>query len=192
MYDRINEILEYAQELFDTVGAVDNFLILGLESRKNRDLDQFMVKDGKYRFPGFAKYFSPKINVLVKKIREHGFKANQLKYSEINIKQLAVKAGLGKWGKNSLVIHHKFGPWLRFVVIESDFPFATQTSRELRTIYGECHNCSRCIKACPTMVIDDFRVLQPQKCIAYLQLGNPNAFGRRCDICLEACKPQRP
>lgn len=193
MHDRIDEVLRYTQELFDAVGTVDSFLILGLESRKNRDIDNFIVKDGKYKFPGFAKFFGPKIKFLVKKISEYGFKAKQQKYSEVNIKQLAVRAGIGKWGKNSLVIHPEFGPWLRFVVIETDFPFTTQTLRELRTIYENCHNCSRCINACPNMAIKNFFLPHPEKCIAYLQLDKPTkSLSRRCDACLAACKPQRP
>jgi len=36
---------------------------------------------------------------------------------DLNLKSAAVKAGIGRWGKNSLVLHPVFGPWLRFAAV---------------------------------------------------------------------------
>ena len=187
----MDEIMKYIQKHFDVAGGVDNFLILGLESRKNRDLDTFIVeKSGRPKFPGFFKHFAPKTEFVIKKLRQVG-EAKQVK-TEIEIKPLAVRAGIGKWGKNSLVIHPEFGPWLRFVVIETTFRFPLKPEASELSVYEGCQDCSYCINACNVSAISLFGVPKREKCMAYAQLNYPTKrLSRRCDACLQACRPQR-
>ncbi len=194
----MREIVEYAKKIFDVAGIVNNFLILGLESRTDRDLDTFIWDGKKWKFPGFYRYFTPKVKLVIQRIREKGFRAQQIRYSKLNIKELAVRAGLGKWGKNSLVIHPKYGPWLRFVAIETDasLPQALLI-RNSRAVFPGCKNCDRCLSACPVIgLLEPFRLRNKEKCLAYVQLATPLTVSptttsiRRCDKCLTACMPQ--
>lgn len=108
----------------------------------------------------------------------------------------AVRAGVGWWGKNTMVLAPKFGPWLLLGAVVTDI--------ELPTTEGmarDCGTCSACIPACPTGALDEPGVLDSTKCISYWaqtpgvipeELRVP--WGDRvygCDDCLEACPPGR-
>lgn len=180
------KIIEIVGPTFDAVGAIDEFLVLGLVSRPDRDLDEFTIADGKYRFDGFRKHFSPPVAAAIKEIEALGHTARQLRYSnEVSIKKLAVRAGLGKWGKNSLVIHPKFGPWLRFVALQTDIRF-DNPGHEPWSVSPACADCDLCVKACPVGVIGCYILSRQKDCLAYLDLAHP-ASTRRCELCLSAC-----
>ncbi len=69
-------------------------------------------------------------------------------------------AGIGAFGKNSLIVSPKHGPWLRFgyfltdADLEPDKPF----EKDL------CGDCDRCIKACPVGALKPY-VVDPEKCL---------------------------
>ena len=37
---------------------------------------------------------------------------------ELNLNRQAVTAGLGRWGKNALMLHPRHGPWLRLMAVK--------------------------------------------------------------------------
>ena len=119
------QILEYAGSLFDVVGAnrlsnTESLLILGLESTPERDLDEFGHSGGNFQIHGFRKHVKPRLESLLKFIRNQGFSAEPIgRYGyplegEINLKEQAIRAGIGKRGKNTVVLHPKYGTRLRF------------------------------------------------------------------------------
>ncbi|MFH0814903.1 MAG: hypothetical protein V1902_02375 [Candidatus Falkowbacteria bacterium] len=188
--DKSAKILRLASETFDVAGANGNILILGLETKPGRDLNQFETDGEKIRFTGFYKHFSPKTRELIKRIAALGHTAKQLRYfDDINLKRIAAIAGLGAWGKSSLVIHPKFGPRLRFVVLELNLQFVAEVHEE-RTPFTGCENCDACIRACPANVLRPFVLTEKEKCQAYIDLCNP-AKTHRCDICQTACPAGR-
>ncbi len=195
MYDdEADEILKYALQIFDVAGVWENYLILGLESRKGRYLDTFFVDPGdKFGFPGFAEYFSPRVEEVLKQLHKKGFKAEQVEKlpNGTSFKAAAVTAGIGKWGRNSLVIHPDFGPWLRFVAIATDRYLSTGTA-SYESTHTECLSCQRCLKACIVSALKPFHIPDRKMCLAYQQLNVPTDDVReRCDLCLQACRPQR-
>lgn len=108
----------------------------------------------------------------------------------------AVRAGIGWWGKNTMILTPKWGPWMLLgsVATEVQLPPSTPTRRD-------CGSCSACLPACPTGALVAPGVLDARKCLAYwlqapgvipLELRKP--LGDRiygCDDCLEACPPGR-
>ncbi len=110
-------------------------------------------------------------------------------------------AGLGFFGKNTMLIDPKRGSWffigllLTTVAFEPDHPFE-----------GGCGSCTKCIDACPTgaIVYEDQRwQLDARRCISYLTIEHPGeidaelaskvgewTFG--CDICQEVCPFNQP
>lgn len=183
-------ILKIAASQFDAVGASGKYLILGLITSPERDIDEFIFENGEYRFIGYEKYFSKKVENILAFLRRRGIKAEQVIIPETNIKHLAVKAGIGKWGKNSLVIHPKYGPWLRFVVIATDRNFKNHQKQLAR--FFKCTLCKdECLKACPLGILKPFRIdaNDKDKCLAYLPDGGTNK--KRCDLCLAACPVKR-
>ncbi len=106
----------------------------------------------------------------------------------------AVRAGIGWWGKSSMVLDPRHGPWLLLgaVVTDAPLPVSEPMSRD-------CGTCDACIPACPTGAIVAPGVLDASLCLAHwLQMPGTipielrEAVGNRvygCDDCLEACPP---
>jgi len=122
--------------------------------------------------------------------REHG--------QDMPLKPLAVKAGIGVYGKNSLVHADGFGSWIYLECVITDAPLeAEDRPYEL----SDCGDCTACIEACPTKAIKEPYKVIPSLCIAEWLDGGPiprelrRKVGTRltgCEICQEVCpKNQR-
>jgi epoxyqueuosine reductase len=108
-------------------------------------------------------------------------------------KPLAVKAGLGWQGKNSLVINRHYGSWIVIGEIFTDLELPIDKPHK-----DYCGNCSACINACPTKALVAPYMLNGSRCIAYLTIEHKGSIpielrpliGNRmygCDACQSAC-----
>lgn len=109
-------------------------------------------------------------------------------------RDLARRAGLGWFGKNTTLIHPRLGSFffigslLLDLELPVDPPFTTQ----------QCGTCTRCLDACPTDALVAPHRMDATRCISYLtielkgslptslrtQIGEL-AYG--CDICQDVC-----
>ncbi len=106
----------------------------------------------------------------------------------------AVRAGVGWWGKSTLVLVPGAGPWVLLGTVVTDAAFES-TDQMIRS----CGSCVACIEACPTGAIVAPGVLDARRCLAHwAQVGGivpsdmRRAMGDRlygCDDCLDACPP---
>jgi epoxyqueuosine reductase len=60
----------------------------------------------------------------------------------------AIKAGLGEYGRNQMVITPEFGPRVRFSKIFTNLPLAVDQPKPLG-LTAYCHSCTICAEACP-------------------------------------------
>ncbi len=198
-----DEILACARSLFDAVGVArdpstkNTILILGLVTTQERDLDDFVmekVKGGRESFwRGFIRYAKPKLDALLDFIHEQGFSAElvgKMGYSpsgKPNLKHLAVAAGLGRQGKNTIVINPRFGPWLRFMAIRTNAPLApTGPGVYAKEENPDCKSCQRCIEACPVGILQPYRLTNIIRCLAAIS-GERHGELAICDKCVVVC-----
>lgn len=108
----------------------------------------------------------------------------------------AVRAGVGWWGKNTMVLAPDVGPWMLLGSVVTDAPLHIDPP-----MARSCGTCTACIPACPTGALDTAGVLDATRCLAAI-LQQPGVIPRRfrkaigdrlygCDDCLEACPPGR-
>ena len=64
----------------------------------------------------------------------------------------AIKAGLGEYARNQLVITPEFGPRLRFSKIFTDLPLAHDAPKPLG-VRAFCDICTKCADACPVKAL---------------------------------------
>jgi epoxyqueuosine reductase len=104
----------------------------------------------------------------------------------------AVRAGVGFYGKNTMVITRNHGSWVVLGTLVTEAAIEPTPPLAL-----DCGSCRLCIDACPTGALDDPGVLDATKCLSYwTQAPNPipeefraelgaSVYG--CDICQEVC-----
>jgi len=64
----------------------------------------------------------------------------------------ALKAGLGEYARNQMVITPEFGPRLRFSKIYTNLPLAVDAPRK-RGVAAFCDICTKCADACPVKAL---------------------------------------
>jgi epoxyqueuosine reductase len=109
-------------------------------------------------------------------------------------RDLARKAGLGWFGKNTSLINPGIGSFFFIGSLVLDLDLEPDEPFE----YDRCGTCRRCIDACPTAAIIDDRILDATKCIAYLTIEKRGEIPDEmqpligellygCDICQDVC-----
>jgi epoxyqueuosine reductase len=110
---------------------------------------------------------------------------------------VAVRAGLGWFGKNANVLVPGHGSWVVLGCVVTTASLVAAADR----VPDGCGACTRCIDACPTGAIVGPGVVDARRCLAWLvqqegtfPLEFREALGDRiygCDDCQEVCPPSR-
>ena len=104
----------------------------------------------------------------------------------------AARAGVGFYGKNTLLITRNHGSWVVLGTLVTDAEIEPSAPLAL-----DCGSCRLCVDACPTGALDEPGVLDSTKCLSYWSQA-PGAVppGYReemgsyvygCDICQDVC-----
>ncbi len=112
-------------------------------------------------------------------------------------RNVAYRAGLGWYGKNSNLLLPDVGSWfvLGSVLTDADLPTNSEP------VADQCGSCQRCFEGCPTDAIVGPGIIDAGRCIAWIvQAEGPiplefrEAIGDRlygCDDCQDVCPPNR-
>lgn len=109
-------------------------------------------------------------------------------------KSLAMQAGLGQTGKNTLLINENYGSWFFLGELFLDIELETDLPLE-----GDiCGDCKTCVDACPTSALLGDKTMDASRCISYQTVENrgeiPSEIREQmseqvigCDICQLVC-----
>lgn len=109
-------------------------------------------------------------------------------------RDLARRAGLGWFGKNTNLVNPKIGSFffIGSLLVDLDLPESTPFEHD------RCGTCTRCLEACPTDAFVAPRVLDATRCISYLTIEQKGAIPEPlrarmgellygCDVCQDVC-----
>ena len=115
--------------------------------------------------------------------------------AEVPMRQAAVRAGLGRFGKNNF-LYTKFGSWVwidAWVTTEE-----LEHDRALKDTIACPKNCTKCVDACPTGALNAPFTMNRSACIAHLSFSlnslPPENLREKmgmwlygCDVCQNVC-----
>ena len=193
------EVITEALRLFDMAGIVshdgDSIVILGMATSLEQDLDDF-YRDEHDRFfiNGFEVHVQPRLELLKGFLQDKGLKVETLgRYGyplkgEYNLKQLAVTAGICHWGKNTMVLHPQFGSRFRLMAMKIVGATLSPTGpgKDNHEENQLCKNCTVCIEACPSGILEPYYLNDTNRCLASTSGKGPGKVVG-CDICWTVC-----
>ena len=107
-------------------------------------------------------------------------------------REAAARAGVGFYGKNTLLITRRHGSWVVLGTLVTDVEIETGPP-----VAPGCGSCTLCIDACPTGALAEAGTLDSTRCLSYwTQAPAPipepyrEALGAQvygCDICQDVC-----
>ena len=148
----------YSKTIRSTMPEARSVIIIGAPSIDDADELAVERRPGIWSYPGYFRLNLAERD-LIKLLRGEGYRANCL--SELaSYKRLAILAGIGAYGKSSLVISPRHGPWLRLgaVATDAELPLDEPFTRDL------CEKCRRCVDACPAKALTPY-VVDSNRCL---------------------------
>jgi len=202
----LKDIPQLGKRINESVGDPKNILpdaqsivVLGFFCKLQNHADDSLEYDGPHA--QLASYWRNShlsivgiADSLVAHLIGKGFEAKE---GRLPLKAVAARAGLGHFGKNTMLYTSEFGSWVALVGAVTNARLEP-TGTSTRDI---CGKCQRCIDACPTAAIYKPYKLNVPKCRTYLNHDRMQDIGEisdslkekmrnllcGCDVCQDVC-----
>lgn len=164
----LKSINRYTLPLRTSMPKAKSVVVFGTLSSDDADEIEIERANGDLEYPGYMR-LSIIARDLMREIRMDGYEAAYPAYPASE-KRIARLAGIGAFGKSSLIINPKHGPWLRLgmVVTDADLEPSRPFEKDL------CGRCHRCVDACPAGALKPY-VVDANSCLVGLtRVKNPS------------------
>ena len=155
------EIQEYTKRTTEIMSNAKSIVVIGIHVWD--DMLELAIRKGeRWVYPGYFPLQVP-VRAVIHHLEKKGYKAVPLQ--SVSIKRLAQMAGFGNFGKNALIIHQTFGPWIRLDVVLTNAEMKADRPYE----QDLCDDCEECIRACPVEALTPYKV-DDAKCLVGVHL----------------------
>ena len=197
------------RDLTEILPGVRTLLVVGLDYSQAHDLEATLADPARGRIAAYAwgldyhELMTSRLEKLAAWLqRESGQRNAQRVYVDTGAlleRSHAQQAGLGFFGKNTMLIHPRRGSHFFLGELLTSLEF-DEHDRPLEG--ASCGSCTRCLGACPTDAFPRPFVLDARRCISYLTIEHKGWVERElrpltgnwifgCDICQDVCPFQR-
>jgi epoxyqueuosine reductase QueG len=182
----------------DTIKGLDYAVSMGvvLSGKIVKDITDHPTKLYFYHYRQ-VNYFLDRIALcMTKLIQEKNYGALPIPSSQtvdrekqsghLSHREVARLSGLGWIGRNNLLVHPRFGAYLRLVTVLTDLPLPVG-----KPVDADCGDCKDCISACPAGAIKERKEeFDHRRCFQQLDVFRKKyGIGHHiCGICVKTCK----
>lgn len=189
--------------------GVRTLLVVGLDYSQARDFTSFLEDPARGRIAAYAwgldyhEVMASRLERLTAWLqRASGRRSAERVYVDTGAileRSHAQQAGLGFFGKNTMLIHPRRGSHFFLGVVLTSLEF-DEHDRPQQGV--NCGSCTRCLDVCPTDAFPQPFVLDARRCISYLTIEHKGWIARDlrpltgnwvfgCDLCQDVCPFQR-
>lgn len=171
----------YTKKSTDYMEDSRSVIVLGYQAWD--DVHEIQIRRRcKWEYPAYQR-----MRLYARRLLRHiqGMEYEGIVYPELmSQKRMAQLAGLGSFGKNSLILNPRYGPWIRLQSILTDAKLVPDEPFEKDL----CGDCEACILACPVEALTPYTV-DAEKCSAHM--NQMPSFTKNstlmCTQCQRAC-----
>jgi len=171
----------YTKKSTDYMEGSRSVIVLGYQAWD--DVHEIQIRRrGEWEYPAYQR-MRLHARRLLRHIQGLGYKG--MVYPELMCQnRMAQRAGVGSFGKNSLILNPRYGPWIRLQSILTDAELAPDEPFE----EDLCGDCEACIRACPVGALTPYTV-DAERCSGHLNQMPPFTENSTlmCTQCQRAC-----